>query len=62
MQKLGSGLASGKYSQKILAEKVETEESKGEEQKDEYYQEGVRPQIFKTLIGKDHPEFKTGQQ
>ena len=43
MRKLGSGLASGKYSQKILAEKVETEESKGEEQKDEYYQDGIRP-------------------
>jgi hypothetical protein len=43
MRKLGSGLASGKYSQKILVEKVETEESKAEEQKDEYYQDGVRP-------------------
>ena len=36
-----------------------TEEEKA---KEEYYQDGVRPAIFKTLVGKDHPEFKTGQQ
>lgn len=29
---------------------------------DTYFQEGVKPQIFKSLIGKGHPEFQTGQQ
>jgi uncharacterized UBP type Zn finger protein len=28
--------------------------------KDEYYQDGIRPQLFKTFIGKNHDEFKTG--
>lgn len=30
--------------------------------KDEYYQDGIRPAIFKHLVGKGHPEFQTGQQ
>jgi len=61
IRKLGYGLSSGKYSQKKLAEKVITEEMTEEEKtKEEYYQDGVRPAIFKTLVGKDHPEFKTG--
>ena len=42
----------------VEGEEVKTEE----EQKDEYYQDGIRPAIFKTLIGKGHEEFKTGQQ
>jgi len=29
---------------------------------DEYYQDGIKPQLFKTLIGKGHPEFQGGQQ
>lgn len=37
MQKLGHGLLSGKYSQPVLAEKVETEEVKADQQPDEYY-------------------------
>jgi uncharacterized UBP type Zn finger protein len=40
---------------------VITEEMTEEEKtKEEFYQDGVRPAIFKTLVGKDHPEFKTG--
>jgi len=31
-----------------------------EKNKVEYCQDGIRPQMFKTLIGKDHPDFKTG--
>jgi ubiquitin carboxyl-terminal hydrolase 5/13 len=38
------------------------EEKKKVEETDEYYQDGVRPQLFKTLVGKGHPEFQTGQQ
>jgi ubiquitin carboxyl-terminal hydrolase 5/13 len=36
--------------------------SEEEKAKEEWYQDGVRPAIFKSLVGKDHPEFKTGQQ
>ena len=65
MRKVGYGLACGKYSQKKLAEKVQNETMTEEEknnQKDEFYQDGIRPQIFKTLIGKGHADFQTGQQ
>ena len=31
-------------------------------EKDEFYQDGIRPAIFKGLIGKGHPEFQGGQQ
>lgn len=67
MRKLAHGLSCGKYSTSQLADKVITDQMTDEEKKkveetDEYYQDGVRPQLFKTLVGKDHPEFKTGQQ
>ena len=40
-----------------------TEEEKAQiMSKDEYYQDGIKPQLFKSLIGKGHPEFQTGQQ
>lgn len=40
-----------------------TEEEKKEVlEKDEFYQDGIRPAIFKGLIGKGHPEFQGGQQ
>lgn len=60
--KLAMGLLSGKYSEKKLAEKVIHDEMTEEEKaaalaKDEYYQDGVRPAIFKHLVGKGHPEF-----
>jgi len=60
MQKVGEGLMCGKYSEKLLAEKVDVGD--GKLQEDEYYQDGIRPQIFKSLVGKGHPEFQTGQQ
>ena len=42
---------------------VEGEEVKTDvDQPDEYYQDGIRPAIFKTLMGKGHPDFSTGQQ
>lgn len=59
------GLQSGEYSTKKVADKiiVEGEEVKNaEEHVDEFYQDGIRPAIFKSLIGGDHEEFKTGQQ
>mmetsp|Transcript_31142 Transcript_31142/g.47615 ORF Transcript_31142/g.47615 Transcript_31142/m.47615 type:complete len:117 (+) Transcript_31142:940-1290(+) len=67
VKKLALGLASGKYSQKKIAEKVVTEtmteaEKKEVMEKDEFFQDGVRPALFKSLFGKGHPEFQTGQQ
>jgi ubiquitin carboxyl-terminal hydrolase 5/13 len=46
MAKLASGLLSGKYAK--LHDKEE--------------QEGVRPAMFKSLVGEGHPEFSTNQQ
>ena len=33
-----------------------------EKKKIDYCQDGIKPHMFKTLIGKDHPEFKTPHQ
>ena len=42
---------------------VDGEEVKAEDGAEEsYYQDGIRPAIFKSLIGKGHQEFSTGQQ
>jgi uncharacterized UBP type Zn finger protein len=61
MKKVMIGMHSGEYSKSKLAEKVLTGESeKDAALKDEYYQDGIRPQLFKTFIGKNHDEFKTG--
>ena len=60
IHKLALGLTSGKYSKAILAEK--TEEEIKTNAPDEYYQDGCRPQMFKTLVGKGHEEFQTGKQ
>ena len=59
ISKLVVGLSSGEYSQKKVARKVivDGEEIKDDDGKEEYYQEGVRPGIFKTLVGKGHEEF-----
>lgn len=53
--KLADGMCSGNYSQKLVADK--TEEEIKANAPDEFYQNGVRPQMFKTLIGRGHPEF-----
>lgn len=58
MSKLAIGLYSGDYSQPIQSKDAIT----GELIEDDFYQEGIRPQILKKLFGKDHPEFKTAQQ
>ena len=54
---------SGEYSEKKVAEKVEyegmSEEEKGTE---EFYQDGIRPAMFKMLVGKGHPEFSGNKQ
>jgi len=65
MSKLSHGLCSGKYSQKLKdiqpPTKIE-EESKESDNFEEFYQEGIRPFMFKYHVGKDHVEFKTNQQ
>lgn len=50
MAKLGSGLCSGRYS--------EEPQSEGEDP----LSKGIRPQTFKTLVGRGHPEFSTNHQ
>ena len=64
MYKLALGLGSGKYSEKKLADKTVSDEMTDEERvvamKDQYYQDGIKPQLFKTLIGKGHQDFQTG--
>jgi ubiquitin carboxyl-terminal hydrolase 5/13 len=49
MAKLGYGLLSGKYSE--MPQNDETKEQKG-----------IKPTMFKNLIGKGHPEFSTKRQ
>ena len=63
VSKLAIGLASGEYSEKKIAKKVvvEGEEIKDDD-KEEYYQDGIRPGIFKALVGKGHEEFQSGRQ
>jgi len=63
MSKLAHGLMSGRYSERKEAKKPEhdmqTEEDKNEM---DIYQDGIRPQAFKNLIGKGHDEFASGRQ
>jgi ubiquitin carboxyl-terminal hydrolase 5/13 len=49
---------SGQYS----PEKTTTEYEVDKEPKIIKYQDGIKPQAFKTFFGKGHPEFKTGRQ
>lgn len=57
--KLGHGLLSGIYS-KPSSENVAADDDQTLEQKGE--QEGIAPRMFKSLIGKGHPEFSTSRQ
>lgn len=41
---------------------MDTDDKKAEDQPDEFYQDGIRPQIFKNFFGKNHPEFKLATQ
>lgn len=56
MAKLADGLLSGKYSQ---APDKELQEA---EQNVEHEQDGIAPQMFKSVIGHGHPEFSTSRQ
>lgn len=55
MSKLCDGIFSGRYSDKKEAKKVVFEgQSEEERKKIEYVQDGVKPHMFKTLVGRDH--------
>lgn len=58
--KLANGLWSGEYSVKKYTTPVEIEPGKFTDP--EEYQDGIKPQMFKSMIGKDHQEFKTSRQ
>lgn len=61
ISKLAIGLQSGEYSSKKVAQKsIFEDEEEMKTQPEEYYQDGIRPAIFKTLMGKGHAEFSTG--
>jgi uncharacterized UBP type Zn finger protein len=47
--KLASGILSGRYSKPVDGDA-------------ENYQQGIKPTMFKSLIGKGHPEFSTKRQ
>ncbi|XP_033097730.1 ubiquitin carboxyl-terminal hydrolase 5-like isoform X1 [Anneissia japonica] len=55
MAKLGHGLLSGDYSKETLPEE-------GEDETKEKSQVGIAPRMFKSLIGRGHPEFSTNRQ
>ncbi|XP_012943911.1 ubiquitin carboxyl-terminal hydrolase 5 [Aplysia californica] len=57
MTKLADGLLSGVYSQS-----VDTKEASEGDAKYIPPPSGIRPQMFKTLVGKGHPEFSTKRQ
>ncbi|XP_077323229.1 ubiquitin carboxyl-terminal hydrolase 5 isoform X4 [Lithobates pipiens] len=53
--KLGHGLMSGEYSKPAPEREGDTPDQKG-------IQDGIAPRMFKSLIGKGHPEFSTNRQ
>ena len=62
ISKVAHGIWSGKYSQQKEIKKVEFEGMNEEEKnKVEYGQDGIKPHMFKHIIGKDHVEFKTAK-
>ncbi|CAH1772608.1 unnamed protein product [Owenia fusiformis] len=62
MAKLGNGLLSGDYS-KVPQDGETTTEGNGDEGKERIVTDtGIRPQMFKTLVGRGHPEFSTKRQ
>jgi ubiquitin carboxyl-terminal hydrolase 5/13 len=63
MSKIAYGLFSGKYSEKKEWKKPEHElQSEEEKEEMDIYQDGIKPQMLKNLIGKGHEEFSSGRQ
>ena len=69
MSKIADGLLSGRYSVPHVPESSDAlagSDVAGTSEEDNkprvHFQEGVRPAMFKSLVGKDHPEFSTMRQ
>lgn len=60
MAKLAIGLTSGKHSTQKWTEPIEIEPGRFSES--QAYQDGVRPEMLKALLGKGHPEFASARQ
>jgi len=60
MSKIGYGIFSGDYSHRKEAEPLKVEGQEAIEL--EPYQDGIRPYMFKMLVGKGHEEFSTDRQ
>src|ERR1700712_5133026 len=61
MHKVGVGLISGRYSFPARTAPAPTTTSEIQHEGSRF-QEGVRPAMFKALVGKDHQEFATMRQ
>lgn len=57
MSKIADGLLSGRYSVTSTAANNDNDEESGS-----IFQEGIKPIMFKTLVGKNHPDFATMKQ
>lgn len=60
--KLARGLLSGEYSTQPVAVVGNSPEEEGGEEKRQKEQDGIRPSMFKTLIGAGHREFSSKRQ
>ncbi|GAA5978126.1 hypothetical protein JCM10908_004238 [Rhodotorula pacifica] len=69
MSKIADGLLSGRYAVPHIPEPSDAlagsdvDSASAQEDKPRvHFQEGIRPAMFKSLVGKDHPEFSTMRQ
>jgi len=63
MCKIAYGLSSGAYSQPKKHKKILYKgQSEEEKNKDYFYQDGIKPQMFKAYFGKGNPDYSTSQQ
>lgn len=68
MSKIADGLLSGRYAVPHIPEPSDAlagsdaEAPTADDKPRVHFQEGIRPAMFKSLVGKDHPEFSTMRQ
>ena len=62
MHKVGMGLLSGRYSVPAMAPVAPTSTMEQTTEPTQRFQEGLRPAMFKALVGKGHEEFATMRQ
>jgi uncharacterized UBP type Zn finger protein len=58
MNKLTLGLASGEYSEPKKEERIKTGKKEIDNEPDSFYQDGIKPQLFKNFIAKGNPDFE----